>query len=92
MGIIAASVGNWSFSCKIILRGKQKLASETSTGKAIKIQQYLQDGKKSLALTSFKPIADLAVSKVATSARTIDLLWQMGYEFKKQQPSWSGFM
>ena len=38
MGIIAASIGNLSFSCKIILRGKQKLASETSTGKAIKIQ------------------------------------------------------
>ena len=48
--------------------------------------------KKALALTSFKPIADLAISKVATRARTIDILWQMGYEFKKQQPSWSGFM
>ena len=92
MGIIAASIGNGSFSCKRIPRGKQKLASETTAGKAIKIQQYLQDGKKALALTSFKPIADLAISKVATSARTIDLLWQMGYEFKKQQPSWSGFM
>ena len=48
--------------------------------------------KKALALTSFKPIADLAISKVSTSARTIDLLWQMRYKFRKQQPSWSGFI
>ena len=46
MAIIAASIGNRSFSCKRIPRGKQKLASETTAGKAIKIQQYLQDGKK----------------------------------------------
>ena len=48
MGIIAVSIGNGSFSCKRIPRGKQKLPSETTAGKAIKIQQYLQNGKKKL--------------------------------------------
>ena len=37
MGIIAASIGNGSFSCKRIPRGKKKLTNETTAGKAIKI-------------------------------------------------------
>ena len=37
MGIIAASIGNGSFSCKRIPREKKKLVSETTAGKAIKI-------------------------------------------------------
>ena len=90
--IIAVSIGK---SCNFrtrIPREKRKLTSETRAGKAIPIKQYLHYGIKPLASIKFRSIKDLSISSDIDKSRKVDLLWQMGYFFKKQQPHWSGFM
>ena len=90
--IIAVSIGK---SCNFrtrIPREKQKSTSETRAGKAIPIKQYLHDGIKPLASIKFRSIKDLSISSDIYKSRKVDLLWQMGYFLKKQQPHWSGFM
>ena len=47
---------------------------------------------KGRASIKLKSIKDLNISSDIYKSRKVDLLWQMGYFFKKQQHHWSGFM
>ena len=92
MGIIAASTEKaFNVSWKIP-RQKVKRISEITEPLRIPIEQYIQEGRKALASIKFTSVVDLNISDDSHQPRSIDLLWQMGYFFKNQQPSWSGFM
>ena len=92
MGIITASIGKMCDAASKIPRDKRKIVSEITAGKGIPIKQFYHEGAKTLSLIKFTPISDIHVDKNTSRSRNIDLIWHMGYFFKKQQPHWSGFM
>ena len=92
MGIIAVSIGKSCNFRTMTSREKWKSTSEITAVKAIQIKQYLYDGIKAFASIKFKSIKFLKITSEIYKSRKVDLLWQMRYFFKNQQPDWSDFI
>lgn len=54
------------------------------------MHQYIPECRKALASIKFSKLIHYSDEK--HKSKYLDLLWNMGYFFKLEQPQWSGFM
>jgi hypothetical protein len=90
MGIISSSMRSSSLTIKIPRIKKLLKVGDITESKGIPLLQYINEGRQALATVKLTKLKDLPDS--INRSKNADLIWQMGYFFKKEQPQWSGFM
>ena len=90
MGIISSSMESSSLTIKIPRIKKLLKVGDITESKGIPLLQYINEGRQTLATVKLTKLKDLPES--INRSKNANLIWQMGYFFKKEQPQWSGFM
>lgn len=90
MRIISLSIKSASLSIRLPRIKKLLKVGDITESKGIPLLQYINEARQALATVKLSKLKDLPDS--IDRSRNSDLIWQMGYFFKKEQPQWSGFM